>query len=61
MSPSQPRAGTFAGAARGPILMIVIGVLFAIDHAGGAVISRTWPVILVALGAMKLWEYGARK
>jgi hypothetical protein len=53
--------GTFAAAARGPVLMIVIGALFAIDHAGGTSIHRTWPVILVALGGMRLWEYMGAK
>ncbi|MEQ1949079.1 MAG: hypothetical protein ABL995_17945 [Bryobacteraceae bacterium] len=61
MNPTQSRTQTFAGAARGPVMMIVVGVLFAVDHASGPNIARTWPVILVALGGMKLWEYGARK
>ena len=61
MNPGNVRTGSFPNAVRGPVMMIVIGILFAIDHAGGASISRTWPVILVTLGAMRLWAYlGAR-
>jgi len=57
MNPGSVRGGSLACAARGPVLMIVVGTLFAIDHAGGISIGRTWPVILVALGAMRLWQY----
>jgi hypothetical protein len=57
MNPGNARSGSLASAARGPVLMIVIGGLFAIDHAGGVSIARTWPVILVVLGAMRLWQY----
>jgi hypothetical protein len=62
MNPGGVRGRSFARAARGPVLIIVVGALFAMDHAGGASIGRTWPVILVAAGAMRLWEYlGARQ
>jgi hypothetical protein len=42
-------------AARGPVLLITIGVLFAIDQAGIS-FTRTWPMILIVLGVMKLLE-----
>ena len=47
---------------RGPILVVVAGVLFLLDHAGGASFGRTWPVLLIVLGVLRLAEYrGAKK
>ncbi|MBI4902923.1 MAG: hypothetical protein HY820_04760 [Acidobacteria bacterium] len=43
-------------AIRGPILMITVGTLFAIDHMGGPRFSSTWPAILIVVGVLKLLE-----
>jgi hypothetical protein len=42
----------------GPILLITIGVLFALDYIAGkwSFWSETWPVILVVIGIVKLAE-----
>ena len=49
-------------ALRGPIMVIVVGVLFLIDHTGGARFGATWPVLLIVLGLLRLAEYkGAKK
>jgi hypothetical protein len=45
-----------AQAVRGPILLITIGALFALHQAGILSFSRTWPLILIVLGVMKLIE-----
>jgi hypothetical protein len=42
---------------RGPILLIAVGVLFAIDHAGVFGIRQSWPVLLVLAGLLKLAEH----
>lgn len=47
-------------AIRGPVLLITIGVLFTIDHFGPVGFNRTWPVILIVVGVLKLLERGAR-
>lgn len=47
-------------ALRGPVLLIVIGVLFTLDHFSGIGFNRTWPVILIIIGLMKLLERGMR-
>ena len=40
-----------------PAVLITIGVLFLADHAWGLWdFSRTWPVILVVIGIVKLVE-----
>jgi hypothetical protein len=43
-------------AIRGPILLITIGTLFAIDHFGPYRISSTWPAVLIIIGLLKLLE-----
>jgi hypothetical protein len=48
--------GNLMCALRGPIMLITVGTLFAIDHFGPYGIGRTWPVILIVLGLLKLAE-----
>lgn len=43
-------------AVRGPILLITIGTLFAIDHVGPYSFSTTWPALLIVIGVLKLME-----
>ena len=43
-------------AIRGPILLITVGVLFALDHNGGYGFRQSWPVLLVVVGILKLLE-----
>jgi hypothetical protein len=50
------RAALFAQAIRGPILLITIGVLFAVHQAGIISFARTWPLIIIVVGLMKLIE-----
>ena len=41
----------------GPIVLITVGVLFALDYIGNRWdFSQTWPVILVVIGIVKLFE-----
>lgn len=54
-------SGSLLGAIRGPILLITLGVLFAIDYAGGAGVGRTWPALLIVMGLFKLAEHVAVK
>jgi hypothetical protein len=50
------RAALFMQAIRGPILLITIGLLFAAHQAGIISFSRTWPLIIIVIGLMKLFE-----
>ncbi len=50
------RRALFVQAARGPILLITIGVLFAMHQAGVLPFSRTWPLIIIVIGLLKLIE-----
>jgi hypothetical protein len=50
------RLALFVQAIRGPILLITLGVLFAIHQAGVLSFARTWPLLLIVIGLMKLIE-----
>jgi hypothetical protein len=41
---------------RGPILLIVLGSLFAIDQFTPYGFWRTWPVLVILFGLLKLLE-----
>lgn len=49
-------------AIRGPVLLITIGVLFALHQGGVVPIERTWPLLIIVLGVTILIErtLGAR-
>lgn len=55
-SPRDQRWAMFAQAARGPILLITLGTLFALQQAGILSISRSWPLLIIVIGVMKLLE-----
>ena len=48
-------------AVRGPIMLITLGVLLALDHFGAIGFGRTWPVLLIMFGLFKLAEHGGVK
>jgi Domain of unknown function (DUF5668) len=50
------RGAMFAQAARGPVLLIVLGTLFALQQGGVLPFSRSWPLLIIAIGVMKLIE-----
>ena len=46
----------FVQAIRGPIVLIVIGVLFLLQQMNVARLSQTWPFILIVIGLLVLLE-----
>lgn len=46
----------YVRAIRGPIVLIVLGILMLIDHFGDVSFWRTWPALLIVFGAMVLAE-----
>jgi hypothetical protein len=50
------RRSVFLQSIRGPVLLITLGVLFAIHQAGILSFSRTWPLLIIVIGIMKLLE-----
>lgn len=51
----------FIQAIRGPIMLITLGALVAIDYAGIYGFWRTWPVLIIVFGVLKLLERGTAK
>jgi hypothetical protein len=50
------QAVNFVQAIRGPIMLIVLGALVAIDYAGIYGFWRTWPILIIVFGILKLME-----
>ncbi len=46
----------FAQAIRGPILLITVGILFAMQQSGVLPFSHTWPLLIIVIGVLKLIE-----
>ncbi len=68
MNPGSPvqagnsvQAGNFVQAIRGPIMLIVLGALVAIDYAGVYGFWRTWPLLIIVFGLLKLLEHAGSK
>lgn len=43
-------------ATRGPVMLILLGILMAIDQMGSYSFGRTWPALLIVFGIFKLAE-----
>jgi fatty acid desaturase len=43
-------------AVRGPIMLIALGSLVAMDYFGVYGFGRTWPVLIILFGVLKLLE-----
>jgi hypothetical protein len=48
-------------AIRGPVLLIVFGLLVALENHNVADFGRLWPVLVIVYGLMKLWEKLSQK
>ena len=42
-------------------MLVTLGTLFMIDHSGGVGFGRTWPVLLIVFGVLRLAEYLATR
>jgi hypothetical protein len=47
-------------AIRGPVIMITVGILFALDEFAHLRFSRTWPAILIVVGLLNLSRWTRR-
>jgi predicted lipid-binding transport protein (Tim44 family) len=50
------RRALYLQSVRGPVVLITVGVLFAIHQAGILSFGRTWPLLFIIIGLMKLLE-----
>lgn len=49
---------SLARAVRGPIILITVGVLFALNNFTPYGFGQTWPVLLIVIGLMSLLGRG---
>ena len=49
-------SGSLVQAVRGPIMLITLGTLVAMDYFGVYGFSRTWPLLIIIFGCLKLLE-----
>ena len=71
MPPPPPPPGAYSGYTRpaptlaravcGPLLLITLGVLLAMDHMDRVSFGRTWPVLLIVFGACKLFNFASSR
>jgi hypothetical protein len=47
-------ASAFVAAIRGPVMLIALGLLMAADQMDWIGIERTWPVLLILFGVLKV-------
>jgi hypothetical protein len=48
-------------AVRGPIILITVGTLFALDHFTAYGFGQTWPVMLIVVGLLTLVGRATRR
>jgi hypothetical protein len=48
-------------AIRGPVIMITVGILFALDEFARIGIEKTWPAILIVVGLLNLSRWTNRR
>jgi len=58
-SHSPAQAHSLIQAIRGPIMLITLGSLVAMDYFGVYGFSRTWPLLIIIFGILKLLERAA--
>jgi hypothetical protein len=51
----------FVQAIRGPIMLIALGTLVEIDYLGVYGFWRTWPLLIIIFGLLKLLEHAGAK
>lgn len=52
--------GSVFVAIRGPIMLITLGSLLTADYFGWFSFGRTWPILLIMFGLLKLGEMGTK-
>jgi len=50
------RGALYTQAIRGPLVLMTVGGLFAMHQAGTISFARTWPLIIIVVGLVKLAE-----
>ena len=48
-----------ARAVRGPIMLVTFGILMALNHTDQIGFERTWPILIIVYGLLRLVERAA--
>jgi hypothetical protein len=48
-------------AIQGPVIMITVGTLFALDQYGVLQFQESWPVILIVVGVLQLSRWNTKR
>lgn len=48
-------------AIQGPVIMITVGTLFALDQYGVLQFHESWPVILIVVGVLQLSRWSTKR
>jgi hypothetical protein len=48
-------------AIQGPVIMITVGTLFALDQYGVLQFHESWPVILIVVGVLQLSRWNTKR
>jgi len=54
---APPPEHSLLDAIRGPIMLVVLGILMAADQMDRYGIDRTWPALLILFGLLKVASY----
>lgn len=49
--------GNIVEAIRGPLMLVTLGAVLAADQLDRMDLSRTWPILLILFGLLKLAEH----
>lgn len=57
----NPESAALMNAIRGPVLVITVGILLALDQFTSISFRQTWPALLIVAGILSLGQWAARR
>jgi Domain of unknown function (DUF5668) len=57
----NPESAALINAIRGPVLVITVGILLALDQFTSISFRQTWPALLIVAGILSLGQWAGRK
>lgn len=57
----NPESAALMNAIRGPVLVITVGILLALDQFTSISFRQTWPALLIVAGILSLGQWAGRR
>jgi hypothetical protein len=57
----NPESAALINAIRGPVLVITVGILLALDQFTSISFRQTWPALLIVAGILSLGQWAGRR